>query len=43
MMLGAIETARKSPPMFDGFGLTIGVGLLLPRSSFSTLIITAFR
>jgi hypothetical protein len=50
MMLGAIETARKSPPVFGRLGLTIGVGFfagrsweILPRSPFSTLIMTTLR
>jgi hypothetical protein len=50
MMLGAIETARKSPALFDRLGLTVGVGFfaecsreILPSNRFSTLIMTAFR
>jgi hypothetical protein len=50
MMLGAIDTARKSPPVFDRVGLGIDVvffagrsGEILPSSSLSTLIMTAFR
>ena len=50
MMLGAIEAARKSPPMLDRLGLGIDVvffaecsGEILLSSCFSTLIMTAFR
>jgi hypothetical protein len=50
MMLGAIETARKSPAVFDRLGLAIGVGFfaecsreILRSSCFSTLIVAAFR
>ncbi len=50
MMLGAIETARKSPPVFERLDFAIGESLfagfsreILPRSSFNTLIMTAFR
>jgi hypothetical protein len=50
MMLGAIETARKSPPVFDRLGLGIVAvffavrsGEILLSSSLSTLIMTAFR
>jgi hypothetical protein len=46
-MLGASETARKSPPVFDRLGLAIGVGFfagcsrgVLPNSPLSTLIMT---
>ena len=47
MMLGAIETARKSPPVFDRLGPGVDVvffagcsGEILLRNSFSTLIMT---
>jgi hypothetical protein len=47
MMLGAIETARKSPPVFDRVGRGIGEVFfagcardILPSSSFRTLIMT---
>src|SRR5271155_2051679 len=47
MMLGAIETARKSPPVFDRLGPGIDAvffagcsGEILLSSSFSTLIMT---
>jgi hypothetical protein len=47
MMLGAIETARKSPPVTDRLGFGIGEGVfagcsraILPSSSFSILIMT---
>jgi hypothetical protein len=47
MMLGAIETARKSPPAVGSLGLGFGVDVFagrsrsfLPSSSFSILIMT---
>jgi hypothetical protein len=47
MMLGAIETARKSPPLAGRLGFGIEAGLfagrscaILPSSSFSILIMT---
>jgi hypothetical protein len=47
LMLGASETARKLPPVFDGLGLAIGAGFfvgcsrgVLPNSPLSTLIMT---
>jgi hypothetical protein len=50
LMLGASETARKSPPLFDRLGLAIGVGFfagysrgVLPNSPLSNLIMTVFR
>ena len=50
LMLGASETARKSPPLFGRLGLAIGVGFfagcsrgVLPNSPLSTLIMTVFR
>jgi hypothetical protein len=50
LMLGASETARKSPPVFDRLGLAIGVGFfaacsrgVLPNSPLSNLIMTVFR
>jgi hypothetical protein len=50
LMLGASETARKSPPMFDRLGLAMGMGIsagcsrgVLPNSSLSNLIMTVFR
>jgi hypothetical protein len=50
LMLGASETARKSPPVFDRLGVAIGVDFfagcsrgVLPNSPLSTLIMTVFR
>jgi hypothetical protein len=50
LMLGASETARKSPPLFDRLGLAIGAGFfagcsrgVVPNSPLSTLIMTVFR
>jgi hypothetical protein len=47
LMLGASETARKSPPVFDRLAIAIGVGFFTgcsrgfsPNSPLSILIMT---
>jgi len=49
LLLGASETARKSPPMFGRMDLAIGAGFfpggsrgVLPNNSLSTLIMMVF-